>query len=349
MTCSISRFMIALRLQSPLYATRRRWLRFFLWRCLVLLVAVDASAQTPAATSLRIGIVTSATTPSAAQKSALEGIRLGATEAAQTARLFGSDVNVFEANGDGRNRGALAAARFLSSARKVQVLIAIAPEDVDSVAKFAEDHRLIFFNVVSRNAAARSACRRHTFHIEASDLMYSNVVGRFAAAGNVHSKASVAPGAVGQRSVAKRSTALWDAHLQRFGASQLNDRYAAAAHRGMDGPAWAGWAAIKIAAETALRAGSADPARMLAYLEAPTTQFDGHKGWPLSFRLADHQLRQPLYIVVPSSGSPAPSSPRVIDVPDLRSVSTAGSERATVDALDRLSAGSTMRCAWSSQ
>jgi len=312
-------------------------MRFLIWLGLASIVAADASAQTPAGTSLRIGVVTPATAMTAAQKSTFEGIRLGAAEAAQTAQLFGSDVQVFEASGDGRGRGALPGAQFLSSARKVQVLIAVGTADVDAVAKFAEDNRLIFFNVATREMPERSACRRNSFHVEASDLMYSNAAKRFAAARIAPSRPSSAPSSV----------VLWDSHLQRFGASQLNDRYAAAAKREMDGAAWAGWAAIKIASETVLRARSTDAAKMIAYLEAPTTEFDGHKGWPLSFRVADHQLRQPLYIVVPSPGRSAAAAPRVIDIPDLRAVSRTGSDRTSVDALDRLSAGSTVRCAWS--
>jgi hypothetical protein len=39
----------------------------------------------------------------------------------------------------------------------------------------------------------------------------------------------------------------------------------------------------------------------LAVLDKTTTQFDGHKGAPLSFRSWDHQLRQPLYAVARDS------------------------------------------------
>jgi len=321
--------------RSHVYGTRRNALIFGLW-CVLFCHAANGSAQTPAATILRIGIVTPVTPLTPAQRSTIAGIRLGAAEAEQTARLFGADVKLFEASGDGRNRGAIPAAAFLSSGRKVQVLIAVAGADVDSVARFAEDHHLIAVDIATRSLAARRACRRYSFHVEASEVMYLNAARQFATGARVRR--------AGTSAAASDSVALWDSHLQRYGASQLNDRYAAAAKREMDGAAWAGWTAIKIASEAALRAGSAEPARMLAYLEAPTTQFDGHKGWPLSFRPSDHQLRQPLYIVVPTRS--AASAPRLIDVPDLRSISTAGADAATVDALDRLSAGSAVHCAW---
>ena len=65
----------------------------------------------------------------------------------------------------------------------------------------------------------------------------------------------------------------------------------------MDGAAWAGWMAVKVLWEASLRARTVEAAGIRAYLERESTQFDGHKGWPLSFRAWDHQLRQPLYLV----------------------------------------------------
>jgi hypothetical protein len=52
------------------------------------------------------------------------------------------------------------------------------------------------------------------------------------------------------------------------------------------------------------------------HLIADDTQFDGHKGAPLSFRASDHQLREPVYSLVP--GKPPQ------DIPDFaRSPGTA--------------------------
>ena len=47
--------------------------------------------------------------------------------------------------------------------------------------------------------------------------------------------------------IATRAPMLWDASLERFGATQLNDRYRRRFGVGMDGPAWAGWFAAKLA------------------------------------------------------------------------------------------------------
>ena len=99
----------------------------------------------------------------------------------------------------------------------------------------------------------------------------------------------------------------WHSSLTRFGAEQLNDRFRARYRSEMDGPAWAGWAGMKILVESALRCRSADPMKLRNYLEAPGSRFDGHKGASLSFE--NHQLKQPLY-VLESNGEQA--APRIV-------------------------------------
>jgi hypothetical protein len=105
----------------------------------------------------------------------------------------------------------------------------------------------------------------------------------------------------------------------------------------MDGGAWAGWVSVKIASESALRSGSSAASRLLSYLEARGTSFDGHKGWPLTFRIADHQLRQPLYVASHESTDPHRETFR--DVPELRASmaqGTPGGEAQLDRSLDRL-------------
>jgi ABC-type branched-subunit amino acid transport system substrate-binding protein len=312
------------RVHACLYGTRPTRTAVVMICCVACVGFSSAFAQT-AKTALRIGVVVPGGAATTTEISSLRGIRLGASEAKQTAQLFGDAVEIYEASGDGRARGALPAAAFLSSARKVQILIGIRAADAENLSRFAEDHDLLFLNIAARNAALRSACRRNSFHVEATDVMYATGRRLYAHDMNAHSTPSL-----GQAD----TVVLWDQGLERFGASQLNDRYRVAVGSGMDGSAWAGWAAVKIAAESALRARSTEPARLRAYLEAPTTQFDGHKGWPLSFRPLDHQLRQPLYMVVGR-----PPATRLVDIPDLRGISAASSDRAAIDALDQLSGG----------
>jgi ABC-type branched-subunit amino acid transport system substrate-binding protein len=299
-----------------------------------------STQQAPQHVQLRIGLITGGGSPSPAEASIARGVRLGAAESKQTAQLFGDDVQLFEAAGAGAT--AVAAAGRLLSANRIEILIGASAADVEALSRFSEAHRILFVNVASRSQSLRSACNRHTFHVEATDAMYSNA----------ERQGHVAPSPVARLSGAKDdSIVLWSSMLERFGASQINDRYRDKYATGMDGGAWAGWAAVKFGAEAALRARSASPAQLLTYLESPTTQFDGHKGWPLTFRLRDHQLRQPLYIVAaPSAGTVKPS---VRDIPDLHGhlFSNSSSDRggrASDRILDSLMSSDARACPWTS-
>jgi len=269
-------------------------------------------------TSLRIGLVTadSAHAPPGAI-SVARGVRLGAAEGKQTAALFGDSVELYEVDGSGPT--ALSGAEHLSSTRKVQVLIGVSAVDAEALSRFAESHHILFFNAASPSQALRAACRRYTFHVEATDAMYANA----AQAARRWPVTTSADASAPTERPGRDSVALWGPTLQRYGASQLNDRYRDRYHSGMDGFAWAGWAAVKIATEAALRTRSTSPAKLLAYLASPTTQFDGHKGWSLTFRPADHQLRQPLYIAMLSGAGEY----RYSDVPELRDDSSLGAPR----------------------
>jgi ABC-type branched-subunit amino acid transport system substrate-binding protein len=279
-------------------------------------------------TRLRIGLIT---THDSLAQSAARGIRLGAAEARQTAQLFSSDVQLVEASGSGDR--AIAAAASLLSRYQVQVLIVTDPNDADRISRLAESSHVVFVNVSSRNAALRSACRRYTFHVEATDAIYR-------AAQRLALPSAVPPGSNDQR-----LAVLWAPTLTRFGASELNKRFQAAYRAPMDGAAWAGWMTVKIVSEAALRSRSASSDAILRVLESPSTQFDGHKGWPLTFRQSDHQLRQPLYVAVTNTGSRRPIAYQ--DVPDLRALNAGGMAGNADRLLDRLSAGaSTVGCGW---
>jgi hypothetical protein len=84
----------------------------------------------------------------------------------------------------------------------------------------------------------------------------------------------------------------WHPNLVRFGAEQLNQRYAERFGEPMGEDAWRAWMAVKIAAEVALRSPEGDLAAALT-----TLRFDGHKGMPLRFDPQDHHLIQPVYLV----------------------------------------------------
>jgi ABC-type branched-subunit amino acid transport system substrate-binding protein len=99
----------------------------------------------------------------------------------------------------------------------------------------------------------------------------------------------------------------WHGSLERFGAGQLNERYRKRFGAEMDGRAWAGWMAVKIVIDAALKAQTTDPRILEAFLVG-SARFDGHKGVPLFFEPATRQLMQPLF----SLGSGEPELVRMI-------------------------------------
>jgi hypothetical protein len=105
----------------------------------------------------------------------------------------------------------------------------------------------------------------------------------------------------------------WHPSLKRFGAGELNERFeryiarqsgavslgetGGSVPRLMDGDAWAGWFAVKVAAESALR--GVETQERLTDPDGPA--FDGHKGVALRFDRSG-VLRQPVFIISAAAG-----------------------------------------------
>lgn len=87
----------------------------------------------------------------------------------------------------------------------------------------------------------------------------------------------------------------WHATLNRYGASEVNERFTKRFKRPMTSEAWNGWFAVKALVETSLRV--ADTAKLCDAVARG--RFDGHKGVPLSFDPETRILRQPLYTIGP--------------------------------------------------
>lgn len=86
----------------------------------------------------------------------------------------------------------------------------------------------------------------------------------------------------------------WHHTLSRYGASELNERFAASGQP-MTAAHWLGWMAAKIAVESALRARAGEGrAAAIARL-----RYDGHKGRPLGFGPDTRRLVQPLFLIDP--------------------------------------------------
>ena len=102
---------------------------------------------------------------------------------------------------------------------------------------------------------------------------------------------------VAPRAGAGYRAAAWEATLDAYGARELNARFAARWGRPMDGPAWAGWSAVKIAYEAALGAGSMKGGDLAAQIRGEASVYDVSKGIGVTFRPWDQQMRQSLYLV----------------------------------------------------
>jgi hypothetical protein len=220
------------------------------------------------------------------------GVALGLSEAARSESLFNRKLIR-------RTAGADAASLI---ARGVTAIVGrMSLRNSEKIATVCNAKHVVYLDCGTRTDAFRRRCDPFVFHIEPSESMYSNA-------------AREANGA---------EVAVWRPSLERYGAAQLNDRFRSVTSREMDGAAWCGWFAIKALVESALRMNGHGGDALRDYLLGEKTEFDGHKGAPLSFRSWDHQLRQPLYAVSP--GKPAR------DIPDL-----ARSEGSMRDLLDSI-------------
>ena len=271
--------------------------REFLYRTALFAAAVPLSrwrSLSSHAFTLRVGFLDSATDAARSQR---QGFELGFDEATHAAQLFG---------------GAIEASVITEQSSDTRGLAAVIGGDdtahCTTWSKRATADGFLFMNVGCTTDDVRGrACSRSAFHVIPSDAMYRDAR---AMAGNT----------------AGEPTA-WSASLSRFGADTLNQRFSRRFNRPMTADAWAAWLAVKILWETGLRQRSGDAQALATFLERDSTQFDGHKGQPLSFRTWDHQLRQPVYFIAAGQA-----------VKELPEASPDGSVR---DALDRLGAGST--------
>jgi ABC transporter substrate binding protein (PQQ-dependent alcohol dehydrogenase system) len=91
----------------------------------------------------------------------------------------------------------------------------------------------------------------------------------------------------------------WHWSWERHGAPQVNKRFMKRANRPMTGYDWSAWMSVKVIAEALLRTGSADFKRLAAYIHGEELRLDGTKGYPLTFRKWNNQLRQPIFLTTP--------------------------------------------------
>jgi hypothetical protein len=261
--------------------------------------------------TLRVGLVLPVQRTGDIQQAA-RGATLGEEEAASTGRLMGWTIDLHHIDATSINANAIRTG-------SISALIGtFGDESGSQLTAIARDVSIPCMNIGCTSDVMRTdTCAMNLLHVAPSHAMKTDALARF----------SRQPLPTDTRAVA------WHPQLERYGAAQLIERFRVRFGQPMDGPAWAAWMAVKCVCESALRSRSTDPARMLAFLNSEQAQFDGHKGWPLSFRASDRQLRQPLYL---ASGE---GSGRLIgEVPE-RSDGT--SMRESLDRLGKPSASTT--------
>lgn len=233
--------------------------RDFLARAALLAVVVRPQRGLDLAAAARAAVTLRLATLDAGD-SLRDGALLGVEEAKHAATLFGGAVSITHLETNAVPPTDLAAVIAGGSGRRMSSLIG------------AGGPGPVIVNAASGDDALRGAsCSARLFHVTPSDAM----------------RRDASP---------TDDVVAWDPALERFGADTLNQRFRSRFGRMMDEDAWCGWMAVKVLWESALRVRSAAPDRLSEFLSRDTTQFDGHKGRPLSFRRWDHQLRQPLYV-----------------------------------------------------
>ena len=220
---------------------------------------------------LRIGVVPSDSRHALSARARQQGIAMGVDEARRAATLFGGAVETLTTTAVG-----------LRSQRLSAVLGGDDAASCAALARAAADAGVLYVNTACSSDALRSDCRELAYHVIPSDAMYRDALSLARTSGHA-----------GNALVA----VAWDPSFVRFGADSLNERYRSHYGTGMTAEAWGAWFAVKILWESALRARSGTPTAIASFLARDTTQFDGYKGRPLSFRAWDHQLRQPVYVM----------------------------------------------------
>ena len=93
----------------------------------------------------------------------------------------------------------------------------------------------------------------------------------------------------------------WHKTHELWGATQLQKRFKEQAGRAMEEQDFGAYLAVRAIGEAATRTKSNDIKTLKEYLLKPEFALQGYKGAPMSFRVWDNQLRQPVLLAAPRS------------------------------------------------
>lgn len=157
------------------------------------------------------------------------------------------------------------------------IIAAVSTDELKSLRETAGQHPV--FNLVAEDDSLRSACLDNVLSIIPSKKMKQDAIAQW-------TEKNPKTNAVAQA---------WHDDFEKFAARDLNKRFRKTFDKGMDDYAWAGWAAVRMTADSVARENIIDPVTLLNHLKT-NLSFDGQKGVDMSFRETG-QLRQPLLLV----------------------------------------------------
>lgn len=203
------------------------------------------------------------------EHSAYSGLSRGLAEANLQGQFLGQKyhINIF----------ADAAELAANSGTPLVIVAAVDTEEL-LVIRNANRYTAIL-NLVAEDDSLRSACLGNILSIIPSKKMLGDAISQWR---QKHPE-SVA------------IAAAWHEDFVKFAARDLNKRYRKTFDKGMDEYAWAGWAAVRMVADTVAREAITNPVEMLYYLKT-NLSFDGQKGLNMNFRETG-QLRQLLLMI----------------------------------------------------
>lgn len=231
--------------------------------CFLWLIGANTAAPGAATLSVRLAFV------GAEENSALRGVTQGLEEANLQGSFLGQKYSL-----DVLEPATMAAADFSTY---MAVLAAADRETLMRLAGLAAGRTV--FNLTDPDDAMRETCLPNLLHIVPSAQMRRKAIAQWR---TVHTHDDVA-------------AAAWHPEFVKFAGRDLNKRFQKSFNVPMDEFSWAGWAAVKMAADSIAREGISNAGDLLVYLRTRLS-FDGQKGVDMDFRETG-QLRQPLLII----------------------------------------------------
>lgn len=88
----------------------------------------------------------------------------------------------------------------------------------------------------------------------------------------------------------------WHRSFEQYAGTQMQNRFERAANRTMTERDYAAWLGMRAFGEAVTRIGKSDAAAVHAYVMSKEFGVAGFKGQAMTFRIWDHQMRQPILL-----------------------------------------------------